>query len=148
MRGTLADPDSVSILGKILSAAEREVKNMGVELPETPLDLDRLNALVLAEIRSFRRGFDNEPVPVEQDLRGGAVAWVATFAAEAVDEEARRLLLLTCQAARELPDYNHHGWYRAVYLDVAQYALTGEPDWPFALVSNIDHHSSQLRASL
>ena len=121
---------------------------MNIRLAESPLDLDRLNRLFLTELHDFRRGFDDVPVPAEQDLRAGAIAWVALFAPEAVDEEARRRLSLTCEATRELPDYDHHGWYRAVYLDVAQYALTGEPRWLSTIVSNIDHHSSQLRTSL
>jgi hypothetical protein len=121
---------------------------MSVTLPETPLDLDQLNRLLLAEIRSFRRSFDDRPVPVAQDLRAGAIAWIATFAPEAIGDDARQLLFLTCEAARQLPDYHHHGWYRTVYLDVAQYTLTGEPSWLSTLVSNIDHHSRQLRISL
>jgi hypothetical protein len=121
---------------------------MRVELPETPLDFRRLDALLLAEIQDFRRGFEDAPVPIEQDLRAGAIAWIATFAPEAVASETRRVLYLTCDATRKMPDYDHHGWYRAVYLDIAQYTLTREPGWLTTLVSNLDHHSSQLRASL
>jgi hypothetical protein len=35
-----------------------------------------------------------------------------------------------------------------VYLDIAQYLLSGDPTWLNVVIANIDHHSSQLRFSL
>lgn len=121
---------------------------MDDQFPETPLAIDRLDVLVRQEIMDFRRGFEKQPVPAEQDLRAGAVAWVAAFVPEAIARELRELLFLTCDGAREGPDFDHHGWYRTIYLDVAGYLLSGDAAWLDVLIANIDHHASQLRSSL
>ena len=117
-------------------------------LPETTIDLECLEALFLNELQDFRSGVEDHPVPAAQDLRAGTIAWIAVFAPEALGNDARKLLLQACDAARERPDFGEHGWYRTVYLDVAQCALSGNPDWLSVLVSKLDHPSSQLRASL
>jgi hypothetical protein len=121
---------------------------MNAVLPEPSLWSWAINRLFQAEIAAFRRGFEEHPVPLEQDLRAGLVAWLAVFAPEAINAESRRLLHVTCEAESEFVDYNEAGWYRTVYLHVAEFALSGDVRWLDVLVNNLDHSSSQLRSSL
>jgi hypothetical protein len=121
---------------------------MNATLPEPSLWSWAVNRLFQAEITAFRRGFEDHPVPLEQDLRAGAVAWLAVFAPEAINAESRRLLRVTCEAESEFVDYDVVGWYRTVYLHVAEFALSGDARWLDVLVTNLDHRSSQLRSSL
>jgi hypothetical protein len=116
--------------------------------PEISLWSWAINRLFQAEITAFRRGFEEDPVPLQQDLRAGAVAWLAVFAPEAINAESRRLLRVTCEAEAEFVDYDEAGWYRTVYLHVAEFALSGDVKWLEVLVTNLDHRSSELRSSL
>ena len=61
-----------------------------------------INRFFQAEIVAFRRGFEQHPVPLQQDLRAGAVAWLAVLAPEAINADSRRLLRVTCEAESEL----------------------------------------------
>jgi hypothetical protein len=121
---------------------------MIAELPKSPIDLSRLNALFRVELEEFRRCYEISPVPVEQELRASTIAWIAAYVPEALDREARNRLFLTCMAMRDWPDYRDHGWYRASYLEVAMYAITGDRLWLATPIANLDHHSSRLRCSL
>jgi hypothetical protein len=121
---------------------------MTASFPATALSHASLDQLFQAEVAAFRRGFEEQPVPLIQDLRAGTVAWIAVFAPEAISAEARLSLRLTCEAERDFADYASHGWYRTVYLHVAQYALSHDESWLTILVTNLDHSSSQLRSSL
>ena len=112
------------------------------------LDRPTVEALVLAELRDFDSDWHLQPVPNVQDLRSGAIAWLATFAAEAFTKNAKTQLARFCEHHRNFADYSHKGWYRQAYLESAMFALTGKPSWLRTIISNIDHESSQLRSSL
>ena len=121
---------------------------MAAPFLEGPLAAHTLDRLFRAEIAAFRREIEIRPVPERQDLRAGAVAWIAAFAPEVLSEDSRRLLLLTCEAESHFVDLNTDIWYRTVYLHAAQFALSGHPKWLDVLVTNLDHRTSQLRKSL
>ena len=108
----------------------------------------RLDRLFTAELRAFYSNFDVAPVPVEQDLRAGAIAWISTFAPKATSPDGKEELWRISNAARKRADFNHFGWYRIPYLNVAQYSLDGDLSSLSTVIGNIDHHDSSLRSSL
>lgn len=108
----------------------------------------RLDRLFIAELRAFHSNFDVAPVPVEQELRAGAIGWIATFAPKAISPHGKEELRRVSTAARDRMDFKHFGWYRVPYLDVAQYSLDGDISSLSTMIDNIDHHDSSLRSSL
>ncbi len=108
----------------------------------------RLDRLFIAELRAFHSNFDVAPVPVEQELRAGAIGWIATFAPKAISLRGKEELRKVSTAARDRADFRHFGWYRVPYLDVAQYSLDGDNSNLSTVIDNIDHHNSSLRSSL
>ena len=121
---------------------------MAFETPQISLASMKLDELFYQDLAAFTEGFEITPVPIEQDLRAGAIGWIAAFAPEAVSERSRHCLKSACLAARIAPDYATKSWYRMPYLDVAQFLLTSDLLWLGTLISNLDHGSSQLRRSL
>jgi hypothetical protein len=117
-------------------------------MSQQAVDAQRIDQLFQWQLEEFERHFEDHPIPKEQDLRAGAVAWVAVFAPELVSKASRAHLHRTRQAAYQFPDFAYHGWYRVAYLDVATFALTGERGLLDTVIDNLDHHSSQLRVGL
>ena len=109
---------------------------------------DKLNALFNAELLAFHCNFDVAPVPMEQELRAGAIAWIATFAPEAISPEGEEQFLEIAYSIRKRPDFRSFGWYRTPYLDAAHYSLTGDYTALSNVINNIDHHNSSLRSAL
>ena len=110
--------------------------------------LSRLDRLFIAELQAFETHFDVAPVPVEQDLRAGAIGWIATFAPESIGPEGRARLSRILAAVRGRDDYRTCGWYRIPYLYVAWASLSGDHSCLSDVTGNIDHHNSSLRSAL
>ena len=110
--------------------------------------LSRLDRLFVAELQAFETHFDVAPVPVEQDLRAGAIGWIATFAPESIGPEGRERLSRILAAVRGRDDYRTFGWYRIPYLYVAWASLSGDHSCLSDVTGNIDHHNSSLRSAL
>lgn len=118
------------------------------EIETHPVDNGRLAALLGAELRAFLRDFDRSPVAIDQDLRGGLLAWISVFLPEAVPTRIRTKIEETCRGARDSASYRTNGWFRLPYLDVAQFALSGEYQWLQVIVQNLGHMNSSLRMAL
>ena len=108
----------------------------------------RLNAIFRTEMLAFQSGFEEAPVSIDQELRAGVVAWIATFAPEAVDAEARGILSDYVRSIRERSDFRSFGWYRIPFLEVAQFSLTRNVDALSNVIANVDHHNSTLRSTI
>ena len=108
----------------------------------------KLNALFNAELLAFHSNFDVAPVPMEQELRAGVIAWIATFAPEAISPEGEEQLWEIFYSIRKRSDFRSFGWYRTPYLDVARFSLSGDHDALSIIINNIDHHNSSLRSAL
>jgi len=121
---------------------------MKESLSNMPLNLERLSDLFHAELTNFRAGMRTELIPKIQDLRAGALGWIARFLPEAVREADRDLISETRAAVRGRPDFATGGWYRIPYLDAAQYALSGDRSVLDVLIANLDHATSALRSAL
>ena len=112
------------------------------------VSVDGLDKLFNAELLAFQSNFEVRPVPIEQDLRAGAIAWIAAFAPEAISSKRREQLREILTAMRERPDFNNFGWYRIPYLDVAEFLLFGDFSSLSTLIVNLNHHNSSLRNAL
>lgn len=114
-------------------------------IAERQISMDMLDRLFNAELLAFQSDFEVRPVPIEQDLRAGAIAWIAAFAPEAISSKRREQLRKILIAMRERPDFNNFGWYRIPYLDVAEFLLFGGFSSLSTLIANINHHNRSLR---
>lgn len=108
----------------------------------------RLGQLFEAELLEFRSHFDVHPISIEQDLRAGAIGWIATFVPEAISLKGRKKLWKVCTEVQKRSDFPTFGWYRISYLNAAQYMLDGDTTHVSALIANVDHHKSALRCGL
>ena len=108
----------------------------------------RLNWLFTDELKSFWSNFHLAPVPVEQDLRAGAIGWIASFAPEAIGDEGERELWRISIAVQGRSDFRHFGWYRIPYLDIARFSLSEDTEALAYIIANLDHHKSSLRSAL
>ena len=112
------------------------------------ISLDMLDRLFNAELLAFHSDFEVQPVPIEQDLRAGAIGGIAAFTPEAVTLKGREQLRQILTTVHERPDFEHFGWYRIPYLDAAQFLLSSDLTSLSWLIANINHHNSSLRSAL
>lgn len=112
------------------------------------LDTGRLNAVVVEELHAFESDFDVQPVPRHQEMRAGAIAWIARFIPEAIPTDTGMVIAATTGRLHRYPDHRTHGWFRTLYLDAALFALSGEERYLTDVLSNIDHGSSSLREAV
>lgn len=99
-----------------------------------------------AEFEAFKMGYEAEPVLRRQELRAGAIAWVAVALPEAFGyswTQELRQWLYALHAPRR--DIDH--WFRVPALRSAV-AVTDadDPDAVTEVVMNIDHHNASLRS--
>lgn len=112
------------------------------------LDTGRLNAVVVEDLHAFESDFDLQPVPRRQEIRAGAIAWIARFIPEAIPTDTGMVIAATTGRLHRYPDHRTHGWFRTLYLDAALFALSGEERYLTVVLSNIDHGSSSLREAV
>ncbi|MDF2234957.1 hypothetical protein P2H44_20550 [Albimonas sp. CAU 1670] len=93
-------------------------------------------------------GLDRQPVPEVQDFRAGALAFLATYATEAISAKTTRLLADTLRRLHASRSFSTHEWFRLPYLDVALCNLTSET-WPLqTTLANLSHGTSDIRTHL
>lgn len=108
----------------------------------------KLNSIFKSELLAFQSGLEVAPVSIDQELRAGVIGWIATFAPEAINTEARDHLSDVVRSVRERPDFRTFGWYRIPFLEVARFSLTRNLDSLSNVIANIDHHQSTLRSAM
>lgn len=107
------------------------------------LDMNRVHALLESELAAFRQEFDNE-FSERQEQRGSLILWFASFLPETFAPTFIEVLRDAVSVWRYHPDYRHN-WYKAMKLEVALFALTGDYRYLETLIPNIDHGKSSLR---
>ncbi len=117
-----------------------------ISLP--PLDCERIAQALDAELDAFLRRLHVHPVPEDQDMHGGFIAWVCAFLPETVPGSFTKHLDSVVREVRHRPDYRASWWYRTLLLDVAFFALTDDPSWLEVAISNAGHGASQLRVAI
>lgn len=101
--------------------------------------------LACTELEAFKRDYAVEPVPRRQELRAGAVAWLAVMLPEAFDSTwARALEHWLWELHPEARDAHH--WFRVPALRAAVSSWNDDPDAVGEVIANIDHHNSGLRS--
>jgi hypothetical protein len=112
-----------------------------------PLDCERIAQALDAELDAFLRRLHAHPVPEEQDMHGGFIAWVCAFLPEAIPGAFTKHLESVVREVRHRPDYRSSWWYRTLLLDVALFALTDDPLWLGVAIQHAGHGASQLRVA-
>ncbi len=105
---------------------------------------DSVNALFQSQLKAFVSGLDQLPVPMEQDRRAGAVAFLAAFATETISASSRRLLDTVLNSLEEDRAYSSDDWFKLPYLHAAAFHLHGGMGINIA-IRNIACGSSNLR---
>lgn len=109
------------------------------------LDRDRLERVLWGIWREYRRDFDLREITEIQDLRAFSILWAAVFIPEAVP---RLLFYSMCRSIdqyRQREDYSTFGWYRALPIEAAIYAMFGDAWRLSTILLNLNHHKSSLR---
>ncbi len=102
-------------------------------------------AFACAEFEAFKRDYAAEPVPRRQELRAGAVAWVAVMLPETFDAAWAPALKQWLWELHPEPRDAYH-WFRVPALRAAIGSWNDDPDAVTEVVANVDHHNSGLRS--
>ncbi len=100
------------------------------------------------ELDDFLENLSTHPAPDLQYSRSGLIAWFCVFFPEAVMKEQRDRIIDAVTEQKLQDNYNVSLWYRLPFLEISAYALTRKIGFLETIISNIDHHSSQLRRIL
>jgi hypothetical protein len=114
-------------------------------LSTASISLDRVQRVLWNQLEHFQIGFDEHPIPENQDLRALSIAWIAVFLKEAVPPSFVETLMALVLRFRARADFSNFGWYRVSPLDIALFASTGDRAWLCDVASNLDHHKRSLR---
>jgi len=117
------------------------------------IDFGRCNAAFISqiieqELDDFLDNLPTHPAPDVQYSRSGLIAWFCVFFPEAVMKEQRDRIIDAVTELKSYDDYTVSTWYRLPFLEVSAYALTLKIGFLETIISNIDHHSSELRRIL
>jgi hypothetical protein len=116
-------------------------------LPEW-IEVGLIDLVVRQELSDFWAEYEEPRFSVPQQLRTFAIEWLAVFVPARLSPVTAALIEGTVEAIRSREDYRWSGWHRALPLDVALFALTGESDWLDVARANVDHHNASLRQAV
>ena len=117
------------------------------------INFGHCNALLISkiieqELEDFLENLHIHPAPDLQYSRSGLIAWFCVFFPEAVMKGQRDKIVDAVTELKSQDEYIVSDWYRLPFLEVSAYALTRKFNFLETIISNIDHHSSQLRRIL
>ena len=100
------------------------------------------------QLRRFMEGLDVTPVTPEQDLRAGVVAFIATFASEALGQSTISLFSEAMTEIWQRPTYWQDDWWKVAFLAAGHSNLFGASYAIDVVAKNIGHGSRNIRTFL
>ena len=104
-----------------------------------------ISKIIEQELEDFLENLHIHPAPDLQYSRSGLIAWFCVFFPKAVMKGQRDKIVDAVTELKSQDEYIVSDWYRLPFLEVSAYALTRNFNFLETIISNIDHHSSQLR---
>lgn len=121
---------------------------MEANLRSTPAE--RTSAKVLerifrSELNAFMASIDQTPVALEQDMRAGVVAFIATFASEILGQSSIALFNEAMHELWDRPTYLRDEWWKVAFLSAGHSNLFGNRDAIDVVERNIGTGNRNIR---
>lgn len=117
-------------------------------IPEDNKSASVLDWVFRDQLRRFMEGLDVAPVTLEQDMRAGVVAFIATFASEVLGQSTITLFSESMSEIWERPTYWRDDWWKVAFLAAGHSNLFGTSYAIDVVANNIGHGNRNIRTFL